>query len=75
MNDTDKETLRKVYQDQMDHLRPQLQAALDTRTETELARMDAQRRHENAVYRHAALQGRVDALREIAARDNVSLSD
>lgn len=73
MNDTDKETLRKVYQDQMDHLRPQLQAALDTRTETELARMDAQRQHENAVYRHAALQGRVDALREIAAKDGIAL--
>lgn len=73
MNDTDKETLRKVYQDQMDHLRPQLQAALDTRTETDLNLIEAQRRHENAVYRHAALQGRVDALREIAARDGITL--
>lgn len=73
MNDTDKEVLRKVYQDEMNHLKPQLAAALDTRTETELARMDAQRQHENAVYRHAALQGRVDALRELAARDGITL--
>lgn len=73
MNDTDKETLRRVYQDQMNHLKPQLAAALDARTEAELARMDAQRRHENAVYRHAVLQGRVDALREIAARDGITL--
>lgn len=73
MNDTDKETLRRVYQDEMSSLRPQLAAALDTRTEAELARMNAQRRHENAVIRHANLQGRVDALREIAARDGITL--
>lgn len=73
MNDTDKEVLRKVYQDELNHLRPQLAAALDTRTETELALMDAQRRHTNAVYRHAVLQGRVDALKELAAKDGVTL--
>lgn len=73
MNDTDKETLRKVYQDQMDHLRPQLQAALDSRTETDLNLIEAQRRHINAVTRHANLQGRVDALREIAAKDGITL--
>lgn len=73
MNDTDKEVLRKVYQDELNHLRPQLAAALDARTETELALMDAQRRHTNTVYRHAVLQGRVDALKELAAKDGVTL--
>lgn len=73
MNDTDKDILRRVYQDELDSLRPQLVAALDARTEAELARTDAQRRHENAVYRHAVLQGRVDALKELAAKDGVTL--
>ena len=71
MNDTDKETLRRVYQDEMDALRSQLQAALDTRTETDLNLIEAQRRHINAVTRHAALQGRVDALKELAEKDGV----
>ena len=70
---TDKDTLRRVYEDEMNHLAPLLRSALDSRTETDLNLIEAQRRHINAVTRHATLQGRVDALRETAARDGITL--
>ena len=67
------ETLRRVYQDELDALKPLLRNALDTRTETDLNLIDAQRRYTNAVARHATLQGRIDALKELAAKDGVRL--
>lgn len=68
-----KETLRRVYEDELRDLKPLLRNALDARTETDLALMEAQRRHVNAVTRHATLQGRIDALKELAAKDGIKL--
>lgn len=73
MNDTDKEILRRVYQDELDSLRGRLAEALDDRTETDLALTEARRRHVSAVSKHATLQGRVDALRDLAAKEGVTL--
>lgn len=73
MNDTDKEVLRKVYQDQMNHLKPQLTAALDALTEADLSLIEAQLRYANAVARYATLEGRVDALKELAAKEGITL--
>lgn len=69
----DNETLRAVYQAELDALKPLLRNALDERTERDLALIEAQRRYANAVTRHATLQGRMDALRDLAAREGVRL--
>ena len=69
----DNETLRAVYQAELDALKPLLRNALDERTERDLALIEAQRRYASAVTRHATLQGRMDALRDLAAREGVRL--
>lgn len=71
-SEADKEVLRKVYQDQLRDLKPQRDHAERARDEAARALTAAAEAHEKALYEHGVAQGKIDALRMLAARDGIT---
>lgn len=68
----DKETLRKVYKAQLDEYEKERKEAAQAAQAAEEALGAAEDEYWAATRREAALQGKADALRALAARDGIT---
>lgn len=69
----DREVLKRVYEDQMREYRPRLEAAAAELAASATALGGASERYQVAAQELGAIQGKVDALIELAARDGIDL--
>lgn len=73
MTDADKEVLRRVYQDELRDLKPDLEIAHANLARAAETLGDASRQYQEAARTLGAIDDRVRALRELAARDGITL--
>lgn len=73
MNDTDKETIRRVYQAQYDDYKAALTTAEADEREAKTALDGARNVHASALYEVARLDGRIAALHDLAAKEGIEL--
>lgn len=73
MTDADKETLKRVYQDELRTLAPDLEIAHQNLAAAAEVLGDASRYSQEAARTLGRISGRVDALKELATKDGVTL--
>lgn len=73
MNETDKETLKRVYQDQLRDLHPQADAAWQAQLDADRELRAAQVAYNKAVQTSGHLLGQIEAVKALAAAEGITL--